>query len=156
MFDFSIYEHGFNSTVDDEYIIVGSANINQRSMDGARDSEIAMGAYYPHHLVTRNKPAQGQIHGFRMALWYEHLGMLDETFGLPESSQCVEKVNRAADKYWVSIQANLLSVICLATCFATLLVFLVKETSHSSQALSSSLTPRPGCLVLNLTTFLQS
>ncbi|XP_057533919.1 phospholipase D alpha 1 [Amaranthus tricolor] len=97
---FMIYVHSKMMIVDDEYIIVGSANINQRSMDGARDSEIAMGAYQPHHLVTRNEPARGQIHGFRMALWYEHLGMLDETFGHPESSDCVAKVNRAADKYW--------------------------------------------------------
>ncbi|RLN28860.1 hypothetical protein C2845_PM05G25620 [Panicum miliaceum] len=54
--------------VDDEYIIVGSANINQRSMDGARDSEIAMGAYQPHHLAAASRPARGQVHGFRMSL----------------------------------------------------------------------------------------
>ena len=97
---FMIYVHSKMMIVDDEYIIVGSANINQRSMDGARDSEIAMGAYQPHHLVTRNQRAQGQIHGFRMALWYEHLGMLDDSFKRPESSDCAEKVNRSADKYW--------------------------------------------------------
>lgn len=85
--------------VDDEYIIVGSANINQRSMDGARDSEIAMGAYQPYHLATR-EPARGQIHGFRMALWYEHLGMLDDLFLQPRSLECIRKVNRVADKYW--------------------------------------------------------
>ncbi|OIT07436.1 PREDICTED: phospholipase D alpha 1 [Nicotiana attenuata] len=96
---FMIYVHSKMMIVDDEYIIVGSANINQRSMDGARDSEIAMGAYQPHHLATR-EPARGQIHGFRMALWYEHLGMLDETFLHPESEECVTKVNRMADKYW--------------------------------------------------------
>lgn len=39
--------------VDDEYVILGSANINQRSMDGTRDSEIAMGAYQPHHTWAR-------------------------------------------------------------------------------------------------------
>ncbi|KAF3972988.1 hypothetical protein ACB098_01G181200 [Castanea mollissima] len=39
--------------VDDENIIIGSANINQRSMDGAQDTEIAMGAYQPFHLSTR-------------------------------------------------------------------------------------------------------
>lgn len=89
----------FCVAVDDEYIIVGSANINQRSMDGARDSEIAMGAYQPHHLATR-QPAKGQIHGFRMALWYEHLGMLDETFLHPASEECATKVNEVADKYW--------------------------------------------------------
>jgi phospholipase D1/2 len=47
--------------VDDEYIIIGSANINQRSMDGARDTEIAMGGFQPQHLVT-NQPAMGEIH----------------------------------------------------------------------------------------------
>jgi phospholipase D1/2 len=86
-------------SVDDEYIIIGSANINQRSMDGARDSEIAMGAYQPYHLATR-QPARGQIHGFRMSLWYEHLGMLNDVFQRPESVECVQMVNEVAEKYW--------------------------------------------------------
>ena len=30
--------------VDDEYVLLGSANINQRSQDGTRDTEIAVGA----------------------------------------------------------------------------------------------------------------
>uniref|UniRef100_A0A7N0T073 phospholipase D n=1 Tax=Kalanchoe fedtschenkoi TaxID=63787 RepID=A0A7N0T073_KALFE len=30
--------------VDDEYVLMGSANINQRSLDGSRDMEIAMDA----------------------------------------------------------------------------------------------------------------
>lgn len=97
---FMIYVHAKMMIVDDEYIIIGSANINQRSMDGARDSEIAMGAYQPYHLATGGQPARGQIHGFRMALWYEHLGMLDDTFLHPESEECISKVNRVADKYW--------------------------------------------------------
>ncbi|KAL5729610.1 phospholipase D [Ranunculus cassubicifolius] len=96
---FMIYVHTKMMIVDDEYIIIGSANINQRSMDGSRDSEIAMGAYQPHQLAAR-QPARGQIHGFRMALWYEHLGMLDETFLEPESEECIRKVNNIADKYW--------------------------------------------------------
>ncbi|KAK4410608.1 Phospholipase D alpha 1 [Sesamum angolense] len=96
---FMIYVHSKMMIVDDEYIIVGSANINQRSMDGARDSEIAIGGYQPYHLATR-KPARGQVHGFRMALWYEHLGMLDDSFAQPQSEKCVRKVNEMADKYW--------------------------------------------------------
>ncbi|KAL6897808.1 hypothetical protein ACP4OV_006767 [Aristida adscensionis] len=96
---FMIYVHTKMMIVDDEYIIVGSANINQRSMDGARDSEIAMGAYQPHHLATSG-PARGQVHGFRMSLWYEHLGAVDEVFTRPESVECVRKVNAMADKYW--------------------------------------------------------
>ncbi|KAK6236204.1 hypothetical protein SCA6_011541 [Theobroma cacao] len=96
---FMIYVHAKMMIVDDEYIIIGSANINQRSMDGARDTEIAMGAYQPYHLATR-EPARGQIHGLRMALWYEHLGKLDNSFLQPESLECVRKVNQTADDYW--------------------------------------------------------
>ena len=68
-------------------------------MDGARDSEVAMGAYQPYHLATK-QPARGQIHGFRMSLWYEHLGLLHDSFLHPESEECIEKVNQIADKYW--------------------------------------------------------
>jgi phospholipase D1/2 len=89
----------FSFPVDDEYIIIGSANINQRSMDGARDSEIAMGAYQPYYLPNRQL-AKGQIHGFRMALWYEHMGMLDEVFEQPHNLECVQKVNKIAEAYW--------------------------------------------------------
>lgn len=85
--------------MDDEYIIVGSANINQRSMAGARDSEIAMGAYQPYHL-SGAQPARGQVHGFRMALWYEHTGMLDNSFSYPESLECIQKVNGVAEANW--------------------------------------------------------
>ena len=38
--------------VDDEYIIIGSANINQRSQDGTRDTELAVGALQPHHSTS--------------------------------------------------------------------------------------------------------
>jgi phospholipase D1/2 len=96
---FMIYVHAKMIIVDDEYIIVGSANINQRSMDGGRDTEIAMGAYQPHHLAT-NRPARSQIHGFRMALWFEHMGVIDNTFLYPWSLECVRKVNQRSNELW--------------------------------------------------------
>lgn len=85
--------------MDDEYIIVGSANINQRSMDGGRDTEIAMGGFQPHHLANGGPP-RGQIFGLRMALWCEHLLREDDTFLQPESLQCVRNVNESADDNW--------------------------------------------------------
>ena len=36
--------HSKMMIVDDDYVIIGSANINQRSQDGTRDTEIAVGA----------------------------------------------------------------------------------------------------------------
>ncbi|KAL3701172.1 hypothetical protein R1sor_019194 [Riccia sorocarpa] len=65
---FMIYVHAKQMIVDDEYIIIGSANINERSLNGARDTEIAMGSYQPNRLGQR-----AQVHGFRMSVWYEHL-----------------------------------------------------------------------------------
>ncbi|KAF5456726.1 hypothetical protein F2P56_026173 [Juglans regia] len=96
---FMIYVHAKMMIVDDEYIIIGSANINQRSMDGARDSEIAMGAFQPHHLASTN-PGRGQIHEFRNALWLEHLGGFQESFRHPESKLCISLVNSLAQQYW--------------------------------------------------------
>jgi hypothetical protein len=90
--------------VDDEYIIVGSANINQRSMDGGLDTEIAMGAYQPRHLATRNQP--GDVHGFRVALWQEHLGQVaaaaaaGELLLQPSSLACVRRMNQVAQQHW--------------------------------------------------------
>lgn len=57
-----IYVHSKGMIVDDEYVIVGSANINQRSMEGTRDTEIAMGSYQPHHTWARNYSSpRGQV-----------------------------------------------------------------------------------------------
>jgi phospholipase D1/2 len=85
--------------VDDEYVIVGSANLNERSLAGNRDSEIAQGSYQPAHL---NGPggarARGLVHGFRLSLWHEHLmGNVGEE---PESVECVHAVRRAAEALW--------------------------------------------------------
>ncbi|MED6173247.1 hypothetical protein PIB30_057548 [Stylosanthes scabra] len=97
---FMIYVHSKMMIVDDEYIIIGSANINQRSMDGGRDTEIVMGAYQPNHLVAGPGGARGDIHSFRMSLWYEHLGMFEHTFLNPETEECINKVNELAQQNW--------------------------------------------------------
>ena len=57
-----IYVHAKGMIVDDELVIMGSANINQRSMDGSRDTEIAMGGYQPQHTWARNgRHPRGQV-----------------------------------------------------------------------------------------------
>ena len=57
-----IYVHAKGMVVDDDYVIIGSANINQRSLDGSRDTEIAMGAHQPKYTWTENRPhPHGQV-----------------------------------------------------------------------------------------------
>ncbi|KAK7318749.1 hypothetical protein RJT34_03456 [Clitoria ternatea] len=98
---FMIYVHAKGMIVDDEYVIIGSANINQRSLDGSRDTEIAMGAYQPQHTWTeKNSHPHGQVYGYRMSLWAEHVGRLDGIFNSPQSLECVRYVNKLARKNW--------------------------------------------------------
>ncbi|GMI68946.1 ARABIDOPSIS THALIANA PHOSPHOLIPASE D DELTA, phospholipase D delta [Hibiscus trionum] len=97
---FMIYVHAKGMIVDDEYVIVGSANINQRSMAGTKDTEIAMGAYQPHYTWANKKHPRGQVHGYRMSLWAEHLGEVNKLFKEPESLDCVKTVNGIAEENW--------------------------------------------------------
>ena len=54
----NMHNQQVNTACGMQYIIIGSANINQRSMDGSRDTEIAMGSFQPNHCVG-NKNTQG-------------------------------------------------------------------------------------------------
>ncbi len=87
---FMIYVHAKGMIVDDEFVIVGSANINQRSMDGSRDTEIAMGAYQPYHTWSfKHAPPRGQVSAFGWGFFtyqkvYSYLGCLKETSDVME------------------------------------------------------------------------
>ncbi|KAL5201158.1 hypothetical protein ABZP36_035512 [Zizania latifolia] len=109
---FMIYVHGKGMIVDDEYVILGSANINQRSLAGSRDTEIAMGAYQPHHAwSTKGSHPRGQVYGYRTSLWAEHLGMVDDRFKDPSSLDCVNLVNGIAEENWSRFTAEELTTL---------------------------------------------
>eukprot|EP00667_Euglena_gracilis_P001772 EG_transcript_1770 len=97
-----IYVHSKLIIFDDEYIIIGSANINERSMSGARDTEIAVGAVEVKYSKKETGHAlpQGQVSGFRMSLWGEHLGRYDPLFHRPHSRECVRLVHRLTEANW--------------------------------------------------------
>lgn len=100
---FMIYVHSKMMIVDDDYIIVGSANINQRSMGGTRDSEIAVGCFQPLHTrETSDNTPRGDVYNFRSALWAEHLGgsMEESVHGTPGTIECMRAVNEAAQANW--------------------------------------------------------
>ena len=63
-----VYVHSKLMVVDDDYIILGSANINQRSLGGNRDTEICIGAFQPEYTINETEP-RGDIHTFRYNFW---------------------------------------------------------------------------------------
>lgn len=85
--------------VDDEYIVIGSANVNQRSMDGERDTEIAIGCYQPNHVGAEGS-RKGDIHEYRMSLWYEHTARMDKAFLEPQSIDCVRRLQHIGKEMW--------------------------------------------------------
>ncbi|GFP80148.1 phospholipase d delta [Phtheirospermum japonicum] len=104
---FMVYVHSKGMIVDDAYILLGSANINERSMEGSRDTEIAMGAYQPHHTWPKKKEhPRGQVYGYRNSLWAEHIGRIEDCFKDPESLECVKYVNGVAEDNWKRYTAD--------------------------------------------------
>ena len=80
-------------------MLVGSANINQRSMSGTRDTEMAIGAWQPMHTAIDDPEYEsgggpyGDVHAFRMSLWTEHFRYWDPIFRFPAQIECTQKVS---------------------------------------------------------------
>jgi phospholipase D1/2 len=75
--------------VDDQILILGSANLNDRSMLGSRDSELAVRITGPQDMqvMTDEGPwaVCTKVHQFRRSIFSEHFGM-DIPF--PTNSDC--------------------------------------------------------------------
>ncbi|EQC36937.1 hypothetical protein, variant [Saprolegnia diclina VS20] len=74
-----VYVHSKIMIVDDRACIIGSANINERSMNGDRDSEIAVVIEDAEFLPSVTLGAGASVgrfgHSFRMKLFEEHFGV---------------------------------------------------------------------------------
>lgn len=114
-----MYVHSKLLITDDEVALVGSANINMRSMAGTRDTEIAAAVWQPDYLqpdgpttsadsekapklqrvgsgmavsgVDEGAP-RGLVHHFRMSLFAEHLGEAKDVHRWPASEACCRSV----------------------------------------------------------------
>ena len=97
-----IYVHSKMMIVDDECIIIGSANINQRSMGGNRDTEIAICAFQPAHTQDscNGQMPRSDIYGFRMALWAEHTDQILPDFDDPSSISCARALYDIGEANW--------------------------------------------------------
>eukprot|EP01127_Copromyxa_protea_P015670 TRINITY_DN454_c0_g1_i1.p1 TRINITY_DN454_c0_g1~~TRINITY_DN454_c0_g1_i1.p1 ORF type:complete len:1217 (+),score=237.62 TRINITY_DN454_c0_g1_i1:47-3697(+) len=77
-----VYVHTKLIIIDDREMIIGSQNINDRSMRGTRDSELGIAVYSDKNMVDSfmngvpTKVSQF-VQNFRLRLWQEHLGIPD-------------------------------------------------------------------------------
>jgi phospholipase D1/2 len=98
-----VYVHSKVMIVDDRSAIIGSANINERSMTGDRDSEIAV-VVEDTDMHETVKLAGGTFtvgkfaHSFRMKLFEEHFGIT------PGTEQYTQYADPVQDDSWYSMQ----------------------------------------------------
>lgn len=108
---FMIYLHSKFAIFDDTVAIIGSANINSRSLDGSRDTEIAIMAWQEEHVATgsigfsdtgrqEDSYPQGDVAAFRASVFCEHLGDYYAEFEEPSSLECVHRVRQLAARNW--------------------------------------------------------
>lgn len=69
---YMIYVHSKLMIVDDRYVIIGSANLNDRSLKGDGDSEICIGLFAGDGFQEQ---VETEIRKFRFRLWEEHFGV---------------------------------------------------------------------------------
>ncbi len=106
-----VYVHTKLLIVDDRIVIVGSANINDRSLKGGRDSELAV---LMMDTVTQTAPIDGKnpihvrtlAHQMRVQLWKKHFALLGHSDLVQPASGLASMVDKPADPAtWKAIQA---------------------------------------------------
>ncbi|XP_042879392.1 phospholipase D gamma 1-like [Penaeus japonicus] len=102
---FLIYVHSKMAVADDAHVLVGSANLNERSLDGRRDTEVAVSACQTRRGGRGGGDGEavvkdGAVRAFRRALWAEHtwgLSEEEEDLGDPGSLRAVRRIRQLAD-----------------------------------------------------------
>lgn len=98
-----IYVHSKLTIVDDLYVLVGSANINDRSLLGTRDSELAA-LIVDNNVETVTNPITGEqlpvrhfARELRLKIWQGLFGdRLDEAINIPELTDSITAIQTRA------------------------------------------------------------
>jgi phosphatidylserine/phosphatidylglycerophosphate/cardiolipin synthase-like enzyme len=96
---YMVYVHSKLIIVDDRFILFGSANLNERSLAGNRDTEIAC-ALWPGR--NQEKVCIDELRAFRKQLFTEHFGKVPADDAA--SSECVRACQEVADANYVSFR----------------------------------------------------
>jgi phospholipase D1/2 len=101
---YKVYVHSKLMIIDDQFLIVGSANLNERSLAGDRDTEICI---YLRPGDGKLADCQKIIGDLRKAAWSDHLGgALPPDVDNPEKKSCWEGFTKPALGNWYALWVN--------------------------------------------------
>jgi phospholipase D1/2 len=112
---YMIYVHSKAMIVDDRFVIIGSANLNERSLAGDRDSEICV---FLEPTKGKEADAVSQVMFFRKQIWRGLLaprptppGFSDDpAWDQPESGACIRAVHGTAFRNYLYFRRGLRTV----------------------------------------------
>lgn len=95
---YQLYVHSKLMIVDDQYMVLGSANLNERSLAGSRDSELCLSI---HSNPSRLKECVDKIRELRLKTWDRHLdGFTIPARDTPEDVSCSRAMRDAGLANW--------------------------------------------------------
>ncbi len=95
---YMIYVHSKLMIVDDTRLILGSANLNERSLAGNRDYEICL-ALAP--APGRIDDCKSVVQGLRKTVWTQHFGVLPSGWDTPHTGGCPALCQQQARENWI-------------------------------------------------------
>jgi phospholipase D1/2 len=98
---YMVYVHSKFMIVDDRFFILGSANLNERSLNGGHDSEIACGVWPGH---GHDEAALTKIRGLRKNLWKAHFGPGVVLPDNAEHEKCISSVKGIGNQNYVAFR----------------------------------------------------
>ncbi|HWE25282.1 MAG TPA: phospholipase D-like domain-containing protein [Myxococcales bacterium] len=100
---YMVYVHSKFMIVDDRFVLLGSANLNERSLAGNRDTEIAC-ALWP--VRNQEKTCMSELRKFRKELFVEHFGKPQGSsdYDDPASTTCRDACQGVADDNYLAFR----------------------------------------------------
>ena len=100
---YMVYVHSKLMIIDDEFVILGSANLNERSLAGDRDAEICVALFADDGKVEDCKKI---IEKLRTDAWARHLGADNVPKQAPETVACATILRTAGIENWGSMSGT--------------------------------------------------
>jgi phospholipase D1/2 len=97
---YMVYVHSKLMICDDDYLILGSANLNERSLAGNRDTEICVYIFADEGKLAL---ARAKIQEVRQRAWREHFDGLPPSWDAPEKAACVRAMLTRGLANWIAL-----------------------------------------------------
>lgn len=111
-----VYVHSKLMIVDDDTVIIGSANINDRSMNGTRDSEMAVivedTQKFPVKMSGKDHMAGRFASSLRRTLFREHLGIKEMDFEIDLSDPTCDEFYKNVWLHRASVNTTIYHKVC--------------------------------------------